>query len=483
MTTEMLVLPQDHFAKRVKAQYSSIEEALVREVLQNSLDAGATRVDFTVERDRFSDETVWSASDNGQGMNLAEFRAFFLTLGGTHKETQSIGGFGAAKEILAFAWENWWARGQDFLCNGNGAANPTSEFSPEQPVGFSIGGHGCLMKSYDIKNAVRNVVKYCIGMKMKVFLNDDEVKPLSCRLKALESFPFGTMFFAGMKASGEFGDAGYAIVTHGNLYSCKHYIGGMRFYHLSINKELGPTEVFTESRDDLLWSIKSRVNMAAESMKLSAQERHDDPTCRIFVLPTGTGKTVEMDSTSSNVLEQIPFVGSYSGDRVITSEPVTRELKRDGFTITAEENKSGLPFQFAILRKPGARKRVGENASDLTEPDKKAITTTHITLNVIAKALNKKVPITGILFGKEAGCHCKVTPESRVIAINPKSVWSGPVNLVDTIIHEFVHDTAWSHGADFETVRSGYVSNLGLKYIKLLMEVASLYKDMGIKVK
>jgi hypothetical protein len=481
MAEEVLVLPQDHFSKRVKAQYSSIEEALVREVLQNSLDAGATRVDFTVERDRFRDQTIWSATDNGRGMNLDEFRQFFLTLGGTHKETHSIGGFGAAKEILAFAWEEWWATGQGFKCTGMGAANPTSEYDNSQSTGFAIGGNGNLMCSYEIKDAVRKVVKYCMGMKMRVFLNDDEVKPISCRLKSLETFPFGTMFVASKNASDEIGDVGYAVVTHGNLFSCLHYIGGMRLYHLNINKELGPSEVFTESRDSLLWSIQSRVNMASESMKVSAQERHEDPTCRIFVLPAGT--TAVDNSTPPRDMEQIPFVGSYSGDRSLTDRPIARELKKDGFNITAEENLSGLPFQFAILRQPKARKRVGQNATDLSTPDKLAITTIHITLNVIAKALNKKIPITGILFGKESGCHCQASDNARVVAINPKCVFSGPVNLVDTIIHEFVHDTAWTHGADFETVRNGYVSSLGLKYIKLLMEVVSLYKDLGVRVK
>jgi hypothetical protein len=478
---ERLVLPQDHFSKRVKAQYSSVHEALVREVLQNSLDANATVIAFTVERDRFTDETSWSATDNGHGMTLHEFREFFLTLGGTKKETNSIGGFGAAKEILAFAWENWWAKGQGFMCEGHGAANPSSKPDSSQPVGFAIGGSGVLMRSYDIRSAIERVVSYSFGMKVKVTLNGEVVKPLRLKSKLLETFDFGSLYAVGKTAGEGTGDAGYAIVTHGSLYSCKHYLGGMRMYHLNVNRGMGPSEVFTESRDSLLYSISSKVNMAADSIRVSAQEKHDEPTCRIFVLPMKAGEYRDSSQTP------IPFVGTPTYGFPATSSAgsfaVDKPMKRDGFSITAEENLSGLPFQFALLRMPGARKKVAQNATDLSAPDRLAITATHITLNVIAKALNKVPPITGILYSKDYGCHCKVQSGITVIAISPKTVFAGPVDLVDTIIHEYVHDMTGSHGADFESIRSEYVTRLGLRYIKLLMEVVSLYKDLGIRVK
>jgi hypothetical protein len=478
---EQLVLPQNHFTKRVKAQYSSVHEAFVREIIQNIVDAHATTVDFVVERDRYTDETTWSATDNGQGMNLQEFREYFLTLGGTKKDTNSIGGFGAAKEILAFAWENWWAKGQGFMCEGHGAANPSSKPDSSQPVGFAIGGSGMLIRSYDIRSAIQRVVGYSFGMKVKVTLNGELVKPMKPKSKLIETFEFGNMYVIGKTAGEGIGDTGYAVVTHGGLYSCKHYLGGMRMYHLNVNRNLGPSDVFTESRDSLLYSISSKVNMAADTIKTSAQEKHDEPTCRIFVLPQKSGASVSIGNQST--MSHIPFVGTYSGGVEISSEPAAQELKRDGFNITSEENLSGLPFQFAVLRMPGARKRTALNATDLSIPDKLAMTTIHITLNVIAKALGRSQPISGILYAKELGLHCKVQSGMTVIAINPKAVFAGPVDLVDTIIHEFAHEMTGSHGADFESVRGGYVTGLGLKYIKLLMEVVSLYNDLGIRVK
>jgi hypothetical protein len=106
MAAENIVLPVDHFKTRIKHQYNNPSLAIVREILQNSQDAGATRVDFTFAKNEFS------ASDNGKGMDIESFRSFYLTLGGSKKDSGSIGGFGAAKELLSFAWESWMCKGQ-----------------------------------------------------------------------------------------------------------------------------------------------------------------------------------------------------------------------------------------------------------------------------------------------------------------------------------------------------------------------------------
>ena len=129
---ERIVLPKDHFRKRIQHQYSNVGRAICREILQNSQDAGASRVDF-----QFTD-IGFAALDNGCGMNLQEFRDHYLTLGGTKKETGSIGGFGAAKELLSFAWESWACQGQGFIVSGSGSMNPESKPDSTLKKGFLV---------------------------------------------------------------------------------------------------------------------------------------------------------------------------------------------------------------------------------------------------------------------------------------------------------------------------------------------------------
>lgn len=80
-----------------------------REVIQNSADNGATKVQLTIERCK--DRNVVTVSDNGTGMDRTTLQEKFLTMGGTGKGSrdsgESIGGFGEAKKVILLAWKAW----------------------------------------------------------------------------------------------------------------------------------------------------------------------------------------------------------------------------------------------------------------------------------------------------------------------------------------------------------------------------------------
>jgi hypothetical protein len=103
-TTGSVSIPPDHFARRVINEYSDRLTSLVREFLQNSVDAGATTIEFTT-----SDNSL-TVRDNGRGIQADRMVEALLTLGGSVKDGQSIGGYGIAKEILLFAHEAYEIR-------------------------------------------------------------------------------------------------------------------------------------------------------------------------------------------------------------------------------------------------------------------------------------------------------------------------------------------------------------------------------------
>ena len=71
------------------------KRVLIRECIQNSVDAGATQVEVTVN------ERGIRVEDNGVGMNLEEIRKFWNTLGRTSKRLgKSIGEFGLGRLTL-----------------------------------------------------------------------------------------------------------------------------------------------------------------------------------------------------------------------------------------------------------------------------------------------------------------------------------------------------------------------------------------------
>lgn len=78
-----------------------IDACLFREFLQNSRDAGATRVDFTLSET--DTHVVLVAADNGKGMNYATIENGLVTFAGSVKAVGAAGGFGMAKQILVYS--------------------------------------------------------------------------------------------------------------------------------------------------------------------------------------------------------------------------------------------------------------------------------------------------------------------------------------------------------------------------------------------
>ena len=95
-----VAIPSSYFTQQVRREYNRPDIALVREFLQNSVDAGATKVEFNLI---YADGS-WHLTclDDGCGMTKDTLVKALLTYGGSFKGPQSIGGFGCAKIILLF---------------------------------------------------------------------------------------------------------------------------------------------------------------------------------------------------------------------------------------------------------------------------------------------------------------------------------------------------------------------------------------------
>jgi len=113
MTTAGTVqIPNDHFLKRVRNEYCDRQFALVREFVQNSVDAGATRIDIVTGPNSLT------VTDDGRGILPERMIVALLTLGGTVKDGESVGGFGLAKELLLFCHESYEIRTLNSLVRG-----------------------------------------------------------------------------------------------------------------------------------------------------------------------------------------------------------------------------------------------------------------------------------------------------------------------------------------------------------------------------
>jgi hypothetical protein len=120
-------VPPGYFLKNVSHCYNNMAFALVRELVQNALDAGATLLEFN-----FSDEG-YTFRDNGHGMTSAVIRQGFLAMGGSIKGQNATGGFGEAKVLLCFAAESFRIRSRTCLVEGAGMQYHMVETDDDYP--------------------------------------------------------------------------------------------------------------------------------------------------------------------------------------------------------------------------------------------------------------------------------------------------------------------------------------------------------------
>jgi hypothetical protein len=108
-------VPPAYF-KASRREYRNWRQAWVREVVQNAVDAGATFIDFIF------DPGCITVRDNGSGMTEDVLVNKFLCLGGSHKEAGSTGGFGYAKTLICFSWDNYSIETNGLIVAGSGGS-------------------------------------------------------------------------------------------------------------------------------------------------------------------------------------------------------------------------------------------------------------------------------------------------------------------------------------------------------------------------
>lgn len=108
------------FFKQERNNYADWRAAIVREFLQNSVDAKATRIDIWIEE--VKDKIKISVADNGIGMSRAILENVYLVAGNTSKENEgTVGGFGKARILTCWANDSYSIRSSDYIVEGCGA--------------------------------------------------------------------------------------------------------------------------------------------------------------------------------------------------------------------------------------------------------------------------------------------------------------------------------------------------------------------------
>jgi hypothetical protein len=159
-------IPFDYFQKLVIREYHNWKLAFIRELLQNSVDAGSTKIEINY------DGTYITFSDNGSGMTKEIIQTALLKLGGSHKENdEAVGGMGNAKNVIYLAWPEWEVTSTECTVVGQGPKYEFNDKFCDRGVISKIKVEG---KLGDIKNLIEGYLSKC-DTNVAIFYNNELV--------------------------------------------------------------------------------------------------------------------------------------------------------------------------------------------------------------------------------------------------------------------------------------------------------------------
>ena len=234
-------IPETHFLRTVKLQYSNVNAAIVREVVQNSIDAGSKTIALTV-----SEEGWFEVADDGEGMTAARMETALLTFGGSAKGENSIGNFGCAKEVILFAHRRYTIHSQNIVVEGHGIEYELGTGCYRQGTKIRIEFHPEYGFNYQTFLAAAREVLADSEFAMAVTLNG-EVVPGNPKGRTFRAFPWARVHCRKLPPGER---TCYALVRAKGLVMFKQYLGDL---DKSVIVEItgNSREIFTAMRDRL----------------------------------------------------------------------------------------------------------------------------------------------------------------------------------------------------------------------------------------
>lgn len=167
-------LGNDFFANEINKLYgSNWEFAFIREFFQNSIDAGASVINVTLN----SDNNTVIFEDNGHGMSEDTFKNIYLKLGRTTKDQNNLGGFGRARILTSFGQVSYKVESTSFSAYGEGIDVKFWQ-NEENFLGcrFTIVMH--YLAKETLSTAIHNILQFS-NIDCEVFINGNLIEVTS----------------------------------------------------------------------------------------------------------------------------------------------------------------------------------------------------------------------------------------------------------------------------------------------------------------
>jgi hypothetical protein len=523
--TGYVTADHDHFRK-AKLEYRNWMQAIFREAIQNSTDAGANSINI----DYFYNEQELTIrfSDNGNGMSLDTLLNVLLKMGGSKKDGEStIGGFGYAKSILFFAHNSYFIKTRDYEVNGIGGEYTYNE-SHDNYKGtlFEIK----LTNDY-YYTLIENIDKYLNEILMFSFLPHIKFI-INGKKNTIKSKKFQ------FNLNSEIGGVGFNDSGYGRYSKLWIRVNGLAmFEHSTYQKDESsifegvidinesPLKMLTANRDGLQYSYSTKLNnifqeLSNEREKLTYEgmfnfilneEEENKKIIPIISDIKSSKKIIE----ENNLLEELSSnTVNYNEDKIEnTINKVFKDLSsqqdkfEDFFEIAIKKiNQKYYPANFTISTEKKEDTNIQIYKSFFKELLKQKNIRIAIMWNVIVdniletsffenyitknnnRLFHNNLPIfKGFVFGENNLLGSNATSgEGSHISINPinKYISNDFECILDIAIHECSHFLIKEHNSNFcftEFLLRRAIQK-DLKHSKIKNEIKEKFKDLQDKL-
>lgn len=356
---KQIEIPASHYRTAAKREYSSWMVALVREFYQNGVDAESTEIHFDIKE--IEDYSVLTVKNNGRDMTLEECEQKLLTLGGTDKTVNDVGGYGVAKQILYFAWDKWEILFGYYRVQGRGCRYRifrTTEYVKGVTSVVYIDKKD-RRPTFDVYN-----IEYYLGKcktNVKTYINGEFFERKREEGNFLFSLDYGILFKNEVEGSSHTNQ--YLCVRVNGIFMFETYVTNNIKCQLTLELTGSTRESLTSNRDGLKGEIRNEYNKLIRDIAVNPlTSLLEKPTYLIKKFP-GTGST----SISTRSEEIYPAVNK---EDILNKEEIKSYIKSIVFIAKEHLTVDNLKKeQQNILSIQYLKKACNDEVFDFDRPD------------------------------------------------------------------------------------------------------------------
>jgi len=451
-------------------EYDDFYEALFRELIQNSSDAGSKNIHISIEQDEIT------CIDDGVGMDLDIIQNKLLVIGGSEKIDGAVGGLGKAKELLFFSWPKWIIETNNHRVEGEGGEYEIFEL--DHPVrGTKVILHRPKNITTDLPFKAISVARRCY-INPNIFIDDALIDPYYKKGRLIKSIDnLGKLYVAKTENGKKITDQYKVQVCVNGCWMFDKWIGE-HDSHIVFDvdsKELDPLTIMMASRDSFKYEYGNQLDALIQEIvvdKKSALTRRE-PTIHhikgdgpVFVPPSDEeiDKMAElfMKQSPERILAEVHNMNENYQLEVERIKHILTDLKSDPTrnVMSAYEQILNYEPDFIIYEDVENDKWSSTRIKKFMQT-KKASTIAQVWTETVKQVLwDNKISIrfvAGFLFDKEAEAMFRRENGQEFFLINPIFVpATGVQNKIPfvnymrtTAVHEITHKYETYHDEDF----------------------------------